>query len=73
MQPNTQASLAPGRDDIRHLEADQEFCGVIGGFRLTTQNPMGNRLLDCSRLITVGGRRLLTRLRSSVNDTVSLV
>jgi hypothetical protein len=42
MQPNTQASLAPGRDDIRHLEADQEFCGVIGGFDLTPREPLEN-------------------------------
>ena len=30
MQPITQASLDPRLNDIRHLRADQEFCGVIG-------------------------------------------
>jgi len=32
MQPITQVSLDPKLNDIRHLRADQEFCGVIGCF-----------------------------------------
>jgi hypothetical protein len=34
MQPITQASFDPKLNDIRHLRADQEFCGVIGCFGL---------------------------------------
>jgi len=30
MQPITQTSLDPKRNDIRHLQTEQEFCGVIG-------------------------------------------
>ncbi len=39
----------PNMKDIKHLRADQEFFGVIGGVRLVTSKPLGNRLLDCSR------------------------
>ena len=39
MQPITQASLDPKLNDIRHLRADQEFCGVIGCFGLTSPSP----------------------------------
>jgi hypothetical protein len=34
MQPVTKASLDPKSKDIRHLRADQEFCGVMGCFGL---------------------------------------
>ncbi len=30
MQPITHVSLAPTEDHIRHLRAEQEFCGAIG-------------------------------------------
>ena len=39
MQPITQASLDPKLNDIRHLRADQEFCGVIGCFGLVSGWP----------------------------------
>lgn len=35
MQPIMQASLDQKLKNIRHLRADQEFCGVIGCFGLT--------------------------------------
>jgi hypothetical protein len=34
MQPITQASLDPSRDDSRPLQAEQEFCGAVGFFDL---------------------------------------
>jgi len=37
MQPISQASLDPKMNDIRHLRAEQEFCGVIGCFGLITK------------------------------------
>jgi hypothetical protein len=58
MQPNTQASLAPGRDDIRHLRAEQEFCGVIGCFDLVTAKAQRNLFAGLqptlSQLVVVG-------------------
>ena len=46
MQPITQASLDPNMKDIKHLRADQEFCGVIGCLGLVTlKTPGTNRLL----------------------------
>jgi hypothetical protein len=39
MQPITQASLDPKLNNIRHLRAEQEFCGVIGCFGLVSPHP----------------------------------
>jgi hypothetical protein len=36
MQPTTQASLDPKLNDIRHVQAEQEFCGAMGCFGLST-------------------------------------
>jgi hypothetical protein len=41
MQPVTQVSLDPPCDDIRHLQAEQEFCGAIGYFGLISAKPLG--------------------------------
>jgi hypothetical protein len=39
MQPITQASLDPNRNDIKHFRVDQEFCGSIGYFGLILRLP----------------------------------
>ena len=41
MEPITLASLDPKLNDIRHLRADQEFCGVIGCFGLICPTSFG--------------------------------
>ena len=51
MQPATQVSLSPQCNDIRHLRANQEFCGVIGWFGLRFPKPLDQPLLlacECS-------------------------
>ena len=37
---DTAFSLDPKLNDIRHLRADQEFCGVIGCFGLLSTHPL---------------------------------
>jgi hypothetical protein len=41
MQPIAQVSLDPNSNDIRHLLADQEFCGVLDCFGLICLPPFG--------------------------------
>jgi hypothetical protein len=60
MQPITQASLDPKLNDIRHLRADQEFCGVIGCFGLSILNRGTERVLRCRGCPETG---ILTRFR----------
>jgi len=48
MQPINQASLEPESHGIKHLRADQEFCGVLRGFCLRSPKPQGYpSLLGC--------------------------
>ena len=59
---------------ISDITRANKFCGEIGGCNLNAQK--NQRLtVSCTATyhITLGGRRLLTRLRSRVGDIVSLV
>lgn len=52
MQPITQASLDPKLNDIRHLRAEQEFCGVIGCFGLITPKTLGQPVCRTANALT---------------------
>ena len=52
MQPITQPSLDPKMNDIRHLRADQEFCGVIGCFGLITPKTLGQPVCRTANALT---------------------
>ena len=49
MQPITKASLDPQCDDIRNLQADQEWCGVRGYFALVSGWPQLFHSMRASR------------------------
>ena len=74
MRPITQANLDPSRDNSRHLQAEQEYCGTIGCFGLITlKTPSEPVCWTATDVITGGFRRLLTRSESGVGDIVSAV
>jgi hypothetical protein len=52
MQPITQASLGPMLNGIRHLRADQEFCGEIGSFGLITSKTLGQPVCRTANALT---------------------
>ena len=56
MQPITQASLDPKLNNIRHLRAEQEFCGVIGCFGLVSPHPHLRTSLTYSQSYRLHGR-----------------
>ena len=56
MQPITQTSLDPKLNYIRHLRAEQEFCGVIGCFGLVSPHPHLRTSLTYSQSYRLHGR-----------------